>query len=47
MNDFRCLCIEGWEGKNCETDRNECAGNPCARGQCTVSKMPDSGNKMH
>ena len=36
--DYFCDCPPGWEGKNCERDRDECASNPCINGAtCTVS----------
>ncbi|XP_041372182.1 cubilin-like [Gigantopelta aegis] len=33
---YRCQCMAGYTGTNCETDINECASNPCQNGgTCT------------
>ncbi|XP_059352322.1 protein eyes shut-like [Daphnia carinata] len=29
---YYCLCPEGWTGKHCETDVDECCSNPCKNG---------------
>ena len=40
MNDFVCLCVAGWEGKDCRTEANECIPEPCSNGAtCTVSAV--------
>lgn len=26
---YLCACKPGWEGKNCEREKNECQSNPC------------------
>ncbi|VDM92874.1 unnamed protein product [Litomosoides sigmodontis] len=31
---YRCECPEGFHGKKCELDVNECHSNPCFRGKC-------------
>ncbi|XP_073249635.1 uncharacterized protein [Porites lutea] len=28
-NGYKCICVEGFTGKNCETNINECESNPC------------------
>lgn len=39
VNAYRCVCIEGYIGTNCETDRDDCAPMPCQNGAtCTVSR---------
>ena len=36
VNDYRCKCDSGYEGKNCQNDKNDCIPNPCGlRGTCT------------
>ena len=37
VNDYECVCMEGWEGKDCGTERDECDPDPCVYGTCTVS----------
>jgi len=33
---YICICQPGWEGMNCDRERNECASNPCQNGAtCT------------
>ena len=36
INDYECVCPEGWEGDNCERNIDYCATNPCLNdGNCT------------
>ena len=38
MNDYRCVCIEGYIGINCEINRNDCAAVTCLNGAtCAVN----------
>ncbi|TKS78021.1 Protein crumbs -like protein 1 [Collichthys lucidus] len=32
--EFNCSCSDGWEGKLCETEINECSSGPCVYGTC-------------
>ncbi|KAM4043759.1 uncharacterized protein ACNLHF_014031 [Anomaloglossus baeobatrachus] len=33
--EFKCSCSNGWQGKTCDTDIDECVtNNPCAKGTC-------------
>ncbi|KAL0979574.1 hypothetical protein UPYG_G00186790 [Umbra pygmaea] len=34
-NLFNCSCVQGWEGKFCQRDTDECASSPCIHGTCT------------
>ena len=35
---YTCECADGYEGRDCEDDINECDSNPCQNGgSCTVS----------
>ena len=29
---YRCLCLPGWTGKNCDENIDDCASNPCVNG---------------
>ena len=29
INDYACSCVQGWVGKNCSSNYDECAGQPC------------------
>ena len=29
---FTCVCGDGWQGKTCDDNVNECDGNPCLNG---------------
>lgn len=35
INNYECVCPEGWEGDNCEHSIDHCAPNPCHNGSCT------------
>ena len=38
LGDYLCQCLDGYTGKNCDTEINECDPNPCQNGgTCTVS----------
>ncbi|KAK3739937.1 hypothetical protein QZH41_015978, partial [Actinostola sp. cb2023] len=35
VNGYKCACVTGYEGKNCEIDIDDCASNPCKnQGTC-------------
>lgn len=33
VNDFKCVCPDGYEGKDCGHDIDDCLSNPCFNGQ--------------
>ena len=35
VNDYLCVCDDGYNGTNCDIDINECDDNPCINGNCT------------
>ena len=38
VNAYRCVCVEGYIGTDCETNRDDCVPMPCQNGAtCTVS----------
>ena len=38
IDDYTCGCVDGWMGKNCGENINDCDPNPCENGgTCTVS----------
>ncbi|GAA6094193.1 slit homolog 1a isoform X2 [Tachysurus ichikawai] len=40
---YKCTCVEGFKGKNCETALNACISNPCANGgTCQVTEEEDT-----
>ena len=32
MNDYFCVCLNGFDGKNCDSEINNCAAQPCQNG---------------
>merc|ERR1711881_442913 len=40
QGDYNCLCNNGWGGKNCDADYDECADAHCPAGtQCVATAM--------
>ena len=39
VNGYECTCVVGFTGTNCETDINDCEGDPCVHGTCEVSQL--------
>ena len=38
---YKCVCPEGFTGKNCETNINECDPSPCLNGGHCVDGVND------
>ena len=38
VNGYECTCVVGFTGTNCETNINDCEGDPCVNGDCVVSQ---------
>ena len=36
IGEYRCDCLQGWFGVNCEDDGNQCANSPCQNGATCV-----------
>ena len=41
VDDFRCNCLPGYEGKNCDVNIDECEQNPCLNGAACVDLIND------
>ena len=39
--DYECQCVTGWEGKDCDTNIDDCASNPCQNNAICVDKVAD------
>ena len=40
VNGYRCVCVEGYVGTDCETDRDDCLLSPCLNGAtCMVRNI--------
>lgn len=38
INNYRCDCVVGWTGRNCDVNIDDCSPNPCQNGgACHVS----------
>lgn len=38
-DDYKCDCMPGWTGRNCEIDVNECAESPCKNGGICINGL--------
>ena len=36
IDTYKCSCVDGYYGDDCETDVDECSTDPCVHGECTV-----------
>ncbi|CAB1343044.1 unnamed protein product, partial [Coregonus sp. 'balchen'] len=41
VNSFQCFCPDGWEGRLCDLNVNECNRNPCKNGGLCVDLVND------
>lgn len=41
VNDFDCLCPDGYEGKDCGHDIDDCASNPCFAGSTCIDGIAE------
>lgn len=41
MNDFRCVCTDGYDGKDCSHDIDDCASSPCFKGSTCVDGIAE------
>lgn len=35
FDDYKCDCVPGYMGRDCEQEIDECSPNPCINGNCT------------
>src|SRR5437868_144451 len=38
LNSYRCDCVSGFSGSNCQTNINECTSQPCANGGTCIDQ---------
>lgn len=41
VNDFKCVCPDGYEGKDCGHDIDDCASNPCFTGSTCIDGIAE------
>ena len=41
LRGFRCECVEGYEGENCDIDTDDCASSPCVPPATCVDRVAD------
>lgn len=41
VNDFRCVCTNGYDGKDCSHDIDDCASSPCFKGSTCVDGIAE------
>ncbi|KAL3873052.1 hypothetical protein ACJMK2_036213 [Sinanodonta woodiana] len=40
VSDYRCICAPGYTGRDCETQVDECASDPCQNGGICIDLIP-------